>query len=74
MQKPIVNELQDEYAGTVDIHYLDVYDVLEEAQKLGITAVPTLVFYDGEGNIAYTNIGEMDKESLKAKLDEIKGN
>ena len=48
MQKPIVNELQDEYAGTVDIHYLDVYDVLEEDQ--------------------------MDKESLKAKLDEIKGN
>ena len=72
MQKPIVNELQDEYAGTVDIHYLDVYDVLEEAQKLGITAVPTLVFYDAEGNIAHTNVGAMDRESLRAKLDEIK--
>ena len=47
--------------------------MLEEAQKLGITAVPTLVFYDGEGNIAYSNVGEMDKESIKAKLDEIKG-
>ena len=72
-QKPIVNELKEEYADEVDIQYLDVYDVIEEAQSLNITAVPTLVFYDSEGNVLEQNIGSMDKESLKAKLDEIKG-
>ena len=72
-QKPIVNELKEEYADEVDIKYLDVYDVIEEAQSLNITAVPTLVFYDSEGNVLEQNIGSMDKDSLKAKLDEIKG-
>jgi thioredoxin-related protein len=57
----------------VDIQYLDVYDVMEEAQNLNITAVPTLVFYDGEGNVVDQNIGSMDKESLKARLDGLKG-
>jgi thioredoxin-related protein len=47
--------------------------VLEEAQKLNITAVPTLVFYDSGGNVLEQNIGTMDKESLKIKLDEIRG-
>jgi thioredoxin-related protein len=47
--------------------------VLEEAQKLNITAVPTLVFYDSGGNVLEQNIGTMDKEPLRAKLDEIKG-
>lgn len=57
----------------MDIQYLDVYDVLEEAQSLNITAVPTLVFYDGEGNVVDKNIGSMDKETLKTRLDELKG-
>ena len=56
----------------MDIQYLDVYDVMEEAQSLNITAVPTLVFYDGEGNVVDQNIGSMDKETLKARLDELK--
>ncbi len=47
--------------------------MLEEAQKLNITAVPTLVFYDSSGNVLGQNIGMMDKEALKARLDEIKG-
>jgi predicted DsbA family dithiol-disulfide isomerase len=57
----------------VDIQYLDVYDVLEEAQNLGITAVPTLVFYDSDGNVAHLNVGTMDRETLKQKFDELKG-
>lgn len=52
---------------------MDVYDALEEAQSLNITAVPTLVFYDSEGNVIDKNIGAMDKASLKAKLDNLKG-
>jgi hypothetical protein len=34
--------------------------------------VPTLVFYDASGNVLGQNIGMMDRESLKARLDEIK--
>ena len=52
---------------------MDVYDALEEAQSLEITAVPTLVFYDSEGNVVGKNIGALDKASLKEKLDELKG-
>ena len=71
-QKPIVNELKEEYAGQVDIHYIDVYDALEEAQQLGISAVPTLVFYDGEGNVVEQNIGTMEMEQLRDRLNKLK--
>lgn len=72
MQKPIVDELKDEYAGQVDIQYLDVYDNMEEAQKLGVTAVPTLVFYDAGGGVAHQNAGLMQADELRSKLDELK--
>lgn len=56
----------------MDIHYVDVYDALEEAQKLGISAVPTLVFYDSDGNVVEQNVGSMERDQLRERLNKLK--
>jgi thioredoxin 1 len=68
MMAPIIEELQTEYAGKADIVFIDVWKNREAAQKYGIRAIPTQIFFDGNGQEVYRHTGFMDKKSIVERL------
>lgn len=71
MMAPILEALKKEYEGRAAIIFIDVWDHREYAQKYGIRAIPTQIFFNKEGKEVYRHIGFMDKESIVKKLQEL---
>tara|TARA_B100000287_G_scaffold53029_1_gene46695 strand:- start:2414 stop:2836 length:423 start_codon:yes stop_codon:yes gene_type:complete len=69
MLNPILDELDKEYDGTVDIYKMDIEDEMEIAQSFGVMSVPTLVFIPVEGTPAIQP-GAPSKDMLKEIIDE----
>ena len=66
MMVPVLEELKREYAGIVDIEYVNVAENPDVMKKLGlpIRAVPFQVFYDASGKVVKQHYGYMSKESI----------
>jgi thioredoxin len=69
MLTPILEELDTEYDGKVDIYKMDIEDELEVAQMFNVMSVPTLVFIPTEGKPAI-QAGAPPKDMLKEIIDE----
>ncbi|GAB7079217.1 thioredoxin family protein [Megalodesulfovibrio paquesii] len=70
IQKPILQDLAKELGDRVAVVYVDV-DKDRRAQALGISAIPTLVFYDASGAIRHRFSGVMPREAILATLEQI---
>ena len=66
---PVLEELDGEYDGKIDIHKIDIEDEMELAQMFNVMSVPTLVFIPMEGKAAISP-GAPDKEKIKEIIDE----
>ena len=66
---PIIEELDKDYDGKIDIYKMDTEDELEVAQQFGIRSVPTLVFIPLEGKPAIS-AGAPSKSALKEIIDD----
>ena len=71
MMTPIIEELSREYNGRAAIVFIDVWENREEAQRYGIQAIPTQIFYDAKGEERYRHEGFLDKETIVRKLMEL---
>jgi len=67
---PILEELDKEYDGKIDIYKLDIEDELEIAQQFSVMSVPTLLFIPLEGKPALSP-GAPGKDKLKEIIDSI---
>ncbi len=69
---PVVDRLEKEYEGTVDILKMNV-DAGGEAGSLAsryrVQYVPTFVFVNSDGTIADTIVGEAKESDLRDALD-----
>ena len=65
---PIVEELASEYAGRAKIANCDCDTSRELAVSLNITAIPTLMVFNG-GEVVHRFIGVTSKEELAGALD-----
>ena len=63
-QKPIIEELQGEYAGQVDIQAINVDEQGELAQHFEIKVIPTLVFVDASGKEVERLTGLTPKDKI----------
>jgi parallel beta-helix repeat protein len=77
-QKPIIDELRDEYKGIVNFHYINADENPEKISGLKVTSLPTMYFYpldclDDEniemGNDYEKITGFTDKKTLKDIID-----
>ena len=66
---PILDELDKEYDGKIDIYKMDIEDDLEIAQQFNVMSVPTLVFIPLEGKPAIS-AGAPGKDQLKEIIDD----
>ncbi len=67
---PMLEELADEFEGKVQIGKVNVDDNQELAQKLAISAIPTLVLYKN-GEIQDTVVGVQTKEKLRDRIEKL---
>lgn len=67
---PILEEVVKEYGGKIILYKVDTVKDNELAEKLGVTALPTLLYIPVEGK-PQVRMGMAPKESLKQAIDEI---
>jgi thioredoxin 1 len=73
MMAPILEELEREYAGVMDVQFIDVWkpENKETARSYGIEEIPTQVFLDPEGEELWRHTGFIAKEDILAKWSEL---
>ncbi len=68
---PILEELKKEYAGKLEVEFIDVWKTPDEAKKYGISLIPTQIFYDAAGKELHRNEGFIGKEDILVKWKEL---
>ena len=71
MMTPIIEAVSKEYEGRAAIAFIDVWEHLDAVSEYGISAIPTQIFYDAQGQERFRHVGFMDRESIAAKLAEL---
>jgi len=71
MMKPILDELRQDYAGRLQVDFIDVQVDGEAARKYGIRVIPTQVFLDADGKELFRHEGFFPKEEILAKWKEV---
>ena len=68
MMAPILAELKKEYSDRAAIVFLDVWKDKAPADRFGIRAIPTQIFFDESGREVQRHVGFMSKEDIVAQL------
>lgn len=73
MMAPVLEELDKEYAGVMDVEFIDVWrpENKEAARSYGIEEIPTQIFLDPEGNELWRHVGFIAKQDILAKWSEL---
>jgi thioredoxin 1 len=64
MMAPILEELKSEYAGRLEVVFIDVWKNPEKGREYGIRVIPTQILYDADGNEFYRHVGFFSKEDI----------
>jgi thioredoxin 1 len=66
MMQPIMDEIEKEYAGQVDVIFYDVWTDAGQpfAQQYKISAIPTQIFLDSNKNEYFRHTGFFPKEEI----------
>lgn len=64
MMRPIMAELEKEYAGKLVIEYIDVWEDKAKADQYNVRFIPTQVFLDENGKEFFRHTGFFSKEDI----------
>ena len=67
LMAPVLAELAKEYAGQLDVLFIDVWKNPEEGPHYGISIIPTQIFFDSQGKELYRHVGFFAKQDILAK-------
>lgn len=71
MMAPMLEEIKKEYAGKLEVFFIDVWENPDEAKKYNIKMIPTQIFYDASGKELSRHEGFFSKEDILAKWKEL---
>jgi thioredoxin 1 len=71
MMAPILEELKKQYAGQLEVEFIDVWKNPAAGRAYGIQMIPTQIFYDAEGKERFRHVGFFGKEDIIAKWKEL---
>jgi thioredoxin 1 len=71
MMAPILEELKKEYAGRMNVEFIDVWENENAGKDYGVEIIPTQIFYDAAGKELFRNTGFFGKEDILAKWKEL---
>ena len=72
MMAPVIEEIADEYAGKAKIYKLNTDEHHEAAVEFGISAIPTVILFDG-GQMAKKWVGLVKKTDIADAIDKLLG-
>lgn len=67
MVAPVVEELAEEYAGTLKVGKLDVDANPRTAQRFNVRSIPSILFFK-DGELVDAVVGALPKSSLEKKI------
>ena len=70
MMQPVLAALRAEYAGKLQVDFIDVWKDTAAGDKYGIRAIPTQIFFDATGKELFRHTGYYPKEDILAKFKE----
>lgn len=68
---PILENLKKEYAGVLDVKFVDVWKYPDEARKYRIVGIPTQIFYDASGKELRRHMGFISKEEILETFEDL---
>jgi len=71
MMAPILEELKKEYAGRLQVEFIDVMANPDAATPYNISLIPTQIFFDASGKKRFHHEGFFSKEDILAKWKEL---
>lgn len=71
LMMPILRELKEEYAGKMEVGFVDIFEEKAAGDKYGIRIMPTQIFFDGAGKELFRHEGFYAKEDIVAKWKEL---
>jgi len=71
MMAPILEEMKKEYAGRMQVEFIDVWKNPDAGKQYGIEMIPTQIFYDAEGKERFRHVGFFGKEDILGKWKEL---
>lgn len=71
MMAPILEELKTQYAGRMDVEFIDVWENPGAGEQYGVISIPTQIFYDANGKELYRHRGFFSKEDILGKWKEL---
>jgi thioredoxin 1 len=68
---PILEGLKKEYAGKLNVEFIDVWQNEDAGKKYGVEIIPTQIFFDAAGKELFRHTGFFGKEDILAKWKEL---
>lgn len=64
---PILEGLRTEYAGRMDVEFIDVWKDPDAGKAYGVKIIPTQIFYGADGRELARHQGFMDRDAILAQ-------
>jgi thioredoxin 1 len=64
MMASVLDQLERDYAGILDVEFIDVGENPDAADKYNIRGIPTQIFYDASGKELFRHLGYISKEQI----------
>ncbi len=71
MMAPILEQLKTEYAGRLEVEFIDVWENPDAGKQHGIEVIPTQIFYDVNRKELFRHIGFFSQDDILAKWKEL---
>ncbi|MBI4328098.1 MAG: thioredoxin family protein [Chloroflexi bacterium] len=71
LMAPILEELKKEYAGKMEVEFIDVWQNPSAGEKYRVEMIPTQIFYDAAGKELFRHVGFFGKEDILGKWKEL---
>jgi thioredoxin 1 len=68
---PILEELRKEFAGRLDVEFIDVWENPSAGELYRIKLIPTQIFYDASGKELFRHEGFFSREDILGKWKEL---
>src|SRR5512136_1207438 len=68
---PILKDLKAEYAGRMDVEFIDVWKNPKAGKAYKIKMIPTQIFFDASGKELFRHVGFYGKEDILGKWKEL---
>ncbi len=68
---PILEELKKEYAGRMEVVFIDVWKNPDAGKAYGVEMIPTQIFYDAAGTELFRHTGFFGREDILGKWKEL---